>query len=520
MYYVGCPFDNGSAAKPLRTNEFIIGDFVAFRHKRSRIADCGLRIAGRSIRNPKWSWLWLCVMLMVTATAWAEKPAWVLRGGSAEVSDARVMQGFGVAGATEDVERDWMRAKDGARAEIVRQIRVQIDAVVEDTLSERGGKMASATTMVTRSSVDMVLEGIQIAEQWYDAKEKVYYALAVLDRMEAGRRLTKQITEADRAAHAYWDGAETDCSEGRWVAALRGRFRAEEERSRALSLERIRSVVWKGGASDLEVGGPTAAPLSMAQMERTLGRMVSELKLSAASGDGQQMTWGAVLAEPLVAEAVWRSEDGERPVEGVSVRFGFERSSGTLDSLGVTDARGQAACNVHRVSGEMETARVVARVDTTVLGAEFTHPNTGRWLAQLAEVRTVFTLQRKLRRLFVAMDETVLGEATGEKMVESLLKERISQWGKVAIAEDRTSAEWILEGQAAVRAGQHTTGIHSCYATVTVRLFEVQSRTELFKKRLDGVKGFHIDQREAGRRALEKAGARIAKDVVSVLEGL
>ena len=464
--------------------------------------------------------LFLCVILMVTTTARAEQPEWVKRGARAEVSDARFMQGFGVAGFTGDVERDWMRAKDGARAEIVRQIRVQIDAVAADTLSEREGEVSSATTMVTRSSVDMVLEGIRIAEQWYDAKKKVYYALAVLDRMEAGRRLTKQMEAADRAAHAYWDGAESDRSEGRWVAALRGGFRAEEERSRALSLERIRSVVWKDGASNLEVGEPTADPLSMAEMERTLGRMVSELKLRAASGDGQQMTWGAALTEPLVVEAIWRSEDGERPVEGVPVRFGFERGSGALDSVGVTDARGRAACTVHRVSGEMETARVVARVDTTVLGTEFTHPNTGRWLAQLAEVRTVFTLQRKLRRLFVAVDETVLGEATGEKMVENLLKERISEWGKVAIAEDRTSAEWILEGGAAVRAGQHTAGIFSCYATVTVRLFEVQSRIELFKKRLDGVKGFHIDQREAGRRALKKAGSRIAEEVVSVLEGL
>ncbi len=466
----------------------------------------------------------LCVMLMIAATARAEQPEWVKRGERAEVSDAQFMQGFGVAGSTEDVERDWMRAKDGARAEIARQIRVQVDAVVEDTLSERDGEVASATTMVTRSSVDMVLEGIQIAEQWYDAKKKVYYALAVLDRMEAGRRLTKQMEEADRAAHAYWDGTESDRSEGRWVAALRGKFRAEEERSRALSLERIRSVVWKGGEvwedSERTLDEKAPKPLSMAEMERTLGRMVSELKLRVASGDGQQMTWGAVLAEPLVVEAVWRSDGGERPVEGVSVRFGFERGTGALDSVGVTDARGQAACTVHRVSGEMETARVVARVDTTVLGAEFAHPNTGRWLAQLAEVQTVFALQRKMRRLFVAVDEIILGEATGEKMVAALLKERISEWGKVAIAVDRTSSEWILEGQAIVRGGQNTTGIYSCYATVTVRLFEVQSRTELFKKRLDGVKGFHIDQREAGRRALEKAGMQIAEDVVAVLEGL
>ncbi len=466
----------------------------------------------------------LCVMLMVAAAAWAEEPEWVQRGQRAELSDAQFMQGFGVAGSTKDVERDWIRAKDGARAEIARQIRVQIDAVVADTLSEQEGEVASATTMVTRSSVDMLLEGVRIAEQWYDVKKKVYYALAVLDRMEAGRRLTRQMAEADRAAQAYWEGAETDRSEGRWMPALRGIFRTQEARCRALSLEHVRSIVWKMGdvweEFDQDLGEKRSSPLAIAKVEREVGRMISELKLRAASGDGQQMTWGAALTEPLVVKAVWRSENGERSVEGVSVRFGFERSTGALDSVDVTDALGQAACNVYRVSGEMETARVVARVDTTVFGTEFTHPNTGRWLAQLAKIRTVFTLQRKLRRLFVAMDETVLEEAIGENMVAALLKERISQWGKVAIAEDRTSAEWILEGQAAVRAGQLTAGIYSCYATVTVRLFEVQSRTELFKKRLDGVKAFHIDQREAGRRALEKAGAQIAEDVVAVLEGL
>ncbi|MFH1008148.1 MAG: LPP20 family lipoprotein [Candidatus Latescibacterota bacterium] len=476
------------------------------------------------IHNSRCMGLWVSAVLVIATTGWAETPAWVDLGRSAELSDAQAMQGFGVAGSTGDVERDWMRAKDGARAEIIRQIRVAVSAEIADTLSERHGELTSATTMVTRSSAEMVLEGIRIAQQWYDAKEKVYYALAILDRMEEARRLNKQMTEANRAAQAYWDGAKTDRLEGRWMATLRGILRAQEERAQALSLEQIRSIIWKGEAVWEDArqawGEDAPKPLSRADMERVLGRMVSQFELRAGSGDGQQVTWGAAPSEPLIVEAVWRMEDGERLVEGLPLRFELERGAGALDSVGVTDVQGQAACKVHRASGKGETVTVTARVDTAALGAEFLNPDRARWLAQLVGKRAVFTIQGSLRRVFVDVAETILGEDTGEKIVGTLLKQRIAEWGQIAAAEHEDSAAWILEGRAEVRAGQQTAGIISCYATVTLRLLEVESQTELFKKRVDGVKGFHIDQREAGRRALEKAGVQIAAEVVASMEGL
>ena len=460
----------------------------------------------------------LWAVLIAAATVWAKAPEWVERGRSATYSDAQYMQGIGVAASRGDVERDRMRAEDGARAEIAREIRVQVASVVEDELSDRGGEVFSATTVVTRSSVDVLLEGVRIAERWHDKKKDVYYALAVLDRMEAGRRLTRQMAEANRVARAYWEGAEADRSEGRWLSALRGVFRTEEERYRALSLERIRSVVWKGFERAFEEEAPE--PLSIAEMERTAERMVSGMMLRVASGDGQQATWGEALERPLVVEAIWRIDRRERPVQGLPVSFGFERGTGALDSAKVTDEQGKAVCKVHRISGDRETAMVVARVDTASLGGGFTNPYTASWLAQLAGTRAVFALQGALRRLFVKVEETMLGEATGEHVVESLLRERISEWGNVAVVEEVESADWILEGRAQVRAGQSMGGIHSCYATVTVRLVEVRGQTELFKKRIDGIKGFHLDQREAARRALGKAGAQIAEEVVAVLRGL
>jgi len=362
------------------------------------------------------------------------------------------------------------------------------------------------------------LEGVRIAERWHDAKEDVYYALAVLDRMEAGRRLTRQMAEANHAARAYWEGAGANRSEGRWLAALSGGFRTEEERCRALNLERIRSVVWKGFEQAFEEKAPK--PLSIVEVERVVERMVSGMTLRVVSGDGQQATWGEALAQPLVVKAIWRIDRRDRPVQGLPVIFEFERGTGALDSAKVTDEEGQVACKVHRASGDRETAMIAARVDTAPLGVGFTNPYTLRWLAQLAEVRAVFALHGELRRLFVKVEETMLGEATGEAIVESLLKQRISEWGKIAVAEEETSADWILEGRAQVRAGQNIGGIYSCYATVTVRLVEVRDRTELFKKRVDGVKDFHLDQREAGRRALAKAGAQVAEEVVTVLGGL
>jgi len=147
----------------------------------------------------------VCLVLFLVACAGGARqapPPW-LSGPAAEYPTDRYLVGRGQGPTLE-------QAQDRARAELAKAFKVRIQAVSEDLTRFRrqgGGtqvveRLEQAVDRHIRTQTDQLVEGIEIADVWRDPDRGTFYALAVLDRARAARRLRAQMAELDGRSEA------------------------------------------------------------------------------------------------------------------------------------------------------------------------------------------------------------------------------------------------------------------------------------------------------------------------------
>lgn len=135
----------------------------------------------------------------------AKQPAWVISQ-SAKHPESLYLTGRG-SGASQTL------AADRARADLIKNIEVTIESTAQSrTKVDHQGGYESSFSQQVLSKASRTIEGVEIADRWYDRERDLHYALAVLDRAQAAARLSGQISQletqiADRRREA---GAEPD----------------------------------------------------------------------------------------------------------------------------------------------------------------------------------------------------------------------------------------------------------------------------------------------------------------------
>ncbi|MDR3347082.1 MAG: LPP20 family lipoprotein [Helicobacteraceae bacterium] len=139
----------------------------------------------------------LYVLLLLTLAGCASQPApqskappeWVLSsGGSYPIGS--YLTGLG-SGANQTI------AADRARSELVKIISVTVESAssARTAMDADGYRSDFASRVFARST--QTIEGVEIAERWYDEANDLYYALAVLDRQRAASRLRSIVAHND-----------------------------------------------------------------------------------------------------------------------------------------------------------------------------------------------------------------------------------------------------------------------------------------------------------------------------------
>lgn len=218
-----------------------------------------------------------------------KKPAWVT-GPDPKYPETKYMTGVGIGA-------DLDGARSSARAEIARTFQARVQQTLTDQQTETStssGKKRSAAqgTQKSRSdttlTTDTLLEGVTVAETYYDQKSKKNYALAVLDKIALKRTLSTQIIEKEQSlsmAKARADGAATPLERAR---ALSSAIEAGRERD---ELATRRRVVDPAGMAELS-GGSTA------ELENALEKAIAAIPVSVAA-EGPE---GSKLREAVVAQ--------------------------------------------------------------------------------------------------------------------------------------------------------------------------------------------------------------------------
>ena len=112
-----------------------------------------------------------------------EPPNWVLGREHKLYAHAQYLVGVGFS------NKNTVTASESARAELAKNIRFKLASVMKDYNSNDGSFIES----FVKTETDILLEGVQIKDGWYDSQKKVFYSFAVVKRKDVLTTIQDQI---------------------------------------------------------------------------------------------------------------------------------------------------------------------------------------------------------------------------------------------------------------------------------------------------------------------------------------
>ncbi len=224
----------------------------------------------------------LCSLLLFGCAGAPQKPSqpdWIT-GESATYPQGRYLVGIGQA-------EHQAVARERARADLARNFEVRVSEQSEDLTAytaqgapgQEERSLESRLSRQTTLTTDQVLQGSRVAESWRDPASGEHYALAVLDRLQAGMTLRQNIAELDAATVASVERARGSANLLEQIRHAKKAYEIQRERT---DRQRYLQVVDPAGVGVAPIY--TTARLR-SDLEALLGRVRIAPQVEQASAD-------------------------------------------------------------------------------------------------------------------------------------------------------------------------------------------------------------------------------------------
>jgi len=262
--------------------------------------------------------LFLAASVMAATASAAKPPTWV-SGQDPKYPPHTYMTGVGVG-------KDLDAARSNARAEISKTFKARIQQTLTDTQTEtskavgkrRGAALGTQDSVQsTVVSTDNMLEGVQIAETWYDKKKKNHYALAVLNKAKIRTDLSSALLEKEEGMNAQLAVAKEG---GGPVAEARALAKALKYMNERDELSAKRRSIEPGVPADINEAS------SRTQLEQSLEKALAKIQVvvDAESEEAPGLKDKVTAAVTSLGFQVTSKPEGAGPVLKVKSRLAVE----------------------------------------------------------------------------------------------------------------------------------------------------------------------------------------------------
>jgi len=204
------------------------------------------------------------------------RPDWI-DGKSKKYASALYLTGQGSALTSSD-------ARDRARSDLAKQFEVAVKEQTQQSQSftseqANGESRESFNQRISRQLVtytSRTLQGVEIADQWFDNKSGKHYALAILSRNKTRHKLVQTLNDLDQHSQQRLLQAEDETSLLTRAALVQLAINSQQKRVVAQSTLQVVDMTGRG----------IPAKLSMAELVRTREALLRKIKIQPlASGD-------------------------------------------------------------------------------------------------------------------------------------------------------------------------------------------------------------------------------------------
>ncbi len=296
----------------------------------------------------------ILAVCFAASMSYAQIPTWFSTHSHPKYPVTEYIIGVGTGGGETGAES----AKKAALADIAAQLRVQVQSemrtVTESFSVNDDEQIYSDFKRQSRTAVNDEITGADVIETVVDAQSSTTYALVVLNREKYSGALRSELESGWTQARDLRAAAAAFASQGKLTEALQ-------------SIDQIKAVLaplfTKQVLHNAAAKSPFVFPAAFnpAALQADIRTMLSNVRLTKKSGDGQQGTIGEKFPSPLaVAVTV-----GGVPCAGVPVVFVLDDK--TVLGEAVTDANGTANISTIVRNGK----GIKAKLALKGLGREF-----------------------------------------------------------------------------------------------------------------------------------------------------
>lgn len=391
-------------------------------------------------------------------------------------------------------------ARQNAIADVASQIRVQVQSEItsleKERIINRESDYYSEFQQKSKTIVDEVLTGCEVVEMDFDRKNKIWYALAVLDKQRYLSSLEDEIDNSWLQIKKLYEDAKAFLNAGKVLQAVQNLKDAQQKiydiYSRQVLYNALSRIPYKPEI-ELTAGG----------IESEIRDIISRIKIEKVSGDNQVGKVGEELLEPFVVRVFYQGNT-QVPIPNANVIFAYKNGE-SIERL-ITDERGIAS--VRAIAVGKRVNKVTATFSIPGLPSEY-----ARLLSQIRVEFSYTTSAPATPTVSVS-----LKGAKEDKLIFDVLK-------KLTQAIEKNGYKVEDESRFVV-GGDVTSRVVSSVQGVGGTLYTVEAELNLFLKDLDNgqiVGSMNVKSRAVGKsekEAYEKAlrGIKFSnKDLVEML---
>jgi hypothetical protein len=477
-----------------------------------------------------------------------DRPEWIQGGKIPRFPAQRYLVGVGSGPASGDETADTNRADSAARANIAKQIQVQVKEAITDIQREEEGKKGSAgsvTEVKSESSVDLSLEGVTIVERYFDSKREIHYSLAVLERSNAAGRLRDKIRDILKAVAEVGKAAQSYESKNQIFLALSNYLRYLDLFEEAYSHQLVLRVLAGSGEMEAFAEGDSSGlekrdlRTEIEKAKTRIQDLLSSLELEVVAGDKQKGEVGQPLGEDLKIRVLFEKAQARYPQKGFNVGFEFLQGKGRLLEKVQAGDSGISVSKVYEISTPGDSGVAVVEASLLPDGLSKEGELEPDFLQALRRARADFTVNLPSKRFVVRIFETNAGQPVYNSVVEGEIVQGLVSQGFPVIEQRvvlekisetllrsgnipqivgalRPIAEVVIIGEVQAAESSRMGQIVFSRARGTVRAVRTDTGKVLATVDLEVMDGGN-DPARAGQRAIQKLAPNIAGQVLTGL---
>ena len=443
-----------------------------------------------------------------------DKPSWVRT--RPQSSDYYI--GIGIANHTGNIEEDLRRATENAHNNLAASLRVQIESSSENIVMESREISIDIMNYHIKSSVDMVLEDVEVVDSWSsDAKKQGYWVYVRLSKrlLEEKARIKKE--NAKTLAKSNYQRGNESLSAGMIGSALSSFVEGYANIIEYLN-EPLNIIV---------NGRPMVLNSALTQ---SIKEVLSGLKLTALNESAIEGKYQQPLSTPLTVKLDFKNTNLSHSISGIPVAFDPIDIKMDLQTSVTTKSDNTAQSTVYRLTDEKDVQYVIAKIDLNKIVSGLTEDSELEniilnSLSNLPNPSVTFKINVANILMIdrYEFDSNVSDNALN--IIKESVRDGLTRSLGIAFTDNPAGSNFSLDVKGISESlPANEFGIYFSYISYTFTLKDNQTNEVIYSSVMNRVKGAGLSESLALNKAIingtTKFKTELLKELTSVIEKL